>query len=127
MLEDGNPFPAVTVGNVGYDTLEDAFMDIAWGNTLTLLQDITLTQPLDFDENLPTKLTLDLGGHTLSYPTATASDYLITVDSDNWLIVTNGTLSTPGRGAYVRGELDLAAGASATSWTRGCAPRRRPC
>ena len=60
VLEDGNPFPAVTVGNVGYDTLEDAFMDIAWGNTLTLLQDITLTQPLDFDENLPTKLTLDL-------------------------------------------------------------------
>ncbi len=115
VLEDGNPFPAVTVGNVGYDTLEDAFMDIAWGNTLTLLQDITLTQPLVFDENLPTKLTLDLGGHTLSYPTATASDYLITVDFDNWLIVTNGTLSTPGRGAYVRGELDLAAGASLTA------------
>ena len=106
VMTEENPFPAVAIDDVTYDSLEDALLEAFDGDTLTLLQDITLTQGLVFDSTTPPNLTLDLGGHTLSYPTATSGDYLITVDPDNWLTVTNGTLTTTGRGAFVHGGLD---------------------
>ena len=115
VMFDGNPFPAVAIGGAVYDSLEDALAEAFDGDTLTLLQDITLTQGLVFDSNTPPTLTLDLGGHTLSYPTGTSNDYLITVDPENWLSVTNGTLTTTGRGAFVHGELDLLADTSLTA------------
>ena len=110
-----DPLVTVANGDVSYRTLSEALEEALDGDTLTLLQDITLTQGLVFDSNTPLDLTLDLGGHTLSYPTATSSDYLITVDPENWLIITNGTLTTTGRGAFVHGELDLLAETSLSS------------
>ena len=113
VMADGTPFPpAVAIGDVNYDSLEEALAEALDGDTLTLLQDITLTQGLVFDSSTPLYLTLDLGGHTLSYPTAGSSEYMITVDPENWLIITNGTLTTTGRGAFVKGELDLLADTS---------------
>ena len=87
VMADGSPFATVEIGDVTYDSLEDALAEADDG----------------------------LGGHTLSYPTATSSDYLITVDPENWLIITNGTLTTTGRGAFVHGELDLLAETSLTA------------
>ena len=110
-----NPFAAVSIDSVSYGSLEDALGEALDGDTITLLQDITLTQGLVFDSNVALNLTLDLGGHTLSYPTGTSSDYLITVDPDNWLTITNGTLTTTGRGAFVHGGLELLADTSLTS------------
>ena len=110
-----DPLVTVANGDVSYRTLSEALEEALDGDTLTLLQDITLTQGLVFDSNTPLDLTLDLGGHTLSYPTAGSSDYLITVDPENWLIITNGTLTTTGRGAFVHGELDLLADTSLTA------------
>lgn len=115
VMAEGSPFAAVEIGDVTYDSLEDALAEADDGDTLTLLKDITLTQGLVFDSNVAPNLTLDLGGHTLSYPTATSSDYLITVDPTNCLMVTNGTLTTTGRGAFVHGELDLLADTSLTA------------
>ncbi|MBR1587266.1 MAG: hypothetical protein IJ658_02965, partial [Kiritimatiellae bacterium] len=112
VMSKGNPFPAVLIDSVSYDSLDDALNDAVDGDTITLLKDITLTQGLVFDSNVAPQLTLDLGGHTLSYPTSASGDYLITVDPENWLTITNGTLTTTGRGVFVHGELDLAAGAS---------------
>ena len=110
-----NPFAAVSIGSVSYDSLDDALAEALDGDTITFLQDITLTQGLVFDSNVALNLTLDLGGHTLSYPTGTKDDYLITVDPENWLSVTNGTLVTTGRGAFVHGGLELLADTSLTS------------
>ena len=115
VMSDGNPFPAVSINDVTYDSLEDALIEAFDGDTLTLLQDITLTQGLVFDSTVALNLTLDLGGHTLSYPTGTKDDYLITVDPENWLSVTNGTLTTTGRGAFVHGGLELLADTSLTA------------
>ncbi|MBO7687978.1 MAG: hypothetical protein J6V72_16445, partial [Kiritimatiellae bacterium] len=112
---EDDPLVTVANGDVSYRTLSEALAEALDGDTLTLLQDITLTQGLVFDSNTPLNLTLDLGGHTLSYPTGTSSDYLITVDPENWLTVTNGTLTTTGRGAFVHGGLDLLADTSLTS------------
>ena len=112
-----DPLVTVANGDVSYRTLSEALAEALDGDKLTLLQDITLTQGLVFDSNTPLYLTLDLGGHTLSYPTGTSNDYLITVDPDNWLTITNGTLTTTGRGAFVHGELDLL---SETSLTADC-------
>ena len=112
---EDDPLAMVAIGEVTYRTLSEALAEALDGDTLTLLQNITLTQGLVFDSNTPLYLTLDLGGHTLSYPTATSSDYLITVDPENWLIITNGTLTTTGRGAFVHGELDLLADTSLTA------------
>ena len=105
----------VSIGEVAYDSLETALAEASEGDTLTLLRDVTLTQGLVFDSNTAPSLTLDLDGHALSYPTGTSSDYLITVDPENRLVITNGTLTTTGRGAFVHGELDFLAGASFTS------------
>ena len=105
----------VSIGEVAYDSLEAALAEASDGDTLTLLQDVTLTQGLVFDSSTALSLTLDLGGHALSYPTGTSGDYLITVDPENRLVITNGTLTTTGRGAFVHGELDFLAGASFTS------------
>ena len=117
VMADGSPFPAVEIGDVTYDSLEEALAEAQEEDTLTLLQDITLTQGLVFDSTVALNLTLDLGGHTLSYPTATSNDYLITIDPENWLIITNGTLTTTGRGAFVHGGLELLAD---TSFTADC-------
>ncbi|MBQ6339219.1 MAG: hypothetical protein IJI36_08750, partial [Kiritimatiellae bacterium] len=116
VMAEGNPFPPpVSIGSTSYDSLDDALAEAEYGDTIKLLQNITLTQGLVFDSNTALNLTLDLGGHTLSYPTATSSDYLITVDPENWLSVTNGTLTTTGRGAFVHGGLELLADTSLTS------------
>ena len=115
VMADGSPFATVEIGDVTYDSLEDALAEAESGDTITLLQNITLTQGLVFDSNVAPELTLDLDGHTLSYPTATSSDYLITVDPGYWLKVANGTLTTTGRGAFVHGELDLLADTSLTA------------
>ena len=116
VMAEGNPFPPlVSIGSTSYDSIEDALAEAESGDTITLLQNITLTQGLVFDSNTALDLTLDLGGHTLSYPTAGSSDYMITVDPENWLIITNGTLTTTGRGAFVHGELDLLADTSLTA------------
>ena len=116
VMADGTPFPpAVENDGNTYNSLEEALAEALDGDTITLLQDITLMQGLVFDTNTALNLTLDLGGHTLAYPTATSSDYLITVDPENWLIITNGTLTTTGRGAFVHGELDLLADTSLTA------------
>ena len=112
---EDDPLVTVANGDVSYRTLSEALAEALYGDTLTLLQNITLTQGLVFDSNTPLDLTLDLGGHTLSYPTAGSSDYMITVDPENWLIITNGTLTTTGRGAFVHGELDLLADTSLTA------------
>ena len=105
----------VAIGENTYDSLEAALAEAVYSDTLTLLQDITLTQGLVFDSNVASLLTLDLGGHTLSNPTGTSNDYLITVDPENWLVITNGTLTTTGRGAFVHGRLELLADTSFTS------------
>ena len=102
----------VSIGEVAYDSLEAALAEASDGDTLTLLQDVTLTQGLVFDSSTALSLTLDLGGHALSYPTGTSGDYLITVDPENRLVITNGTLTTTGRGAFVKGELDFLADTS---------------
>ena len=68
VMADGTPFPAVSIGDVIYDSLEEALAEAQEDDTLTLLQDITLTQGLVFDSNTPLNLTLDLGGHTLTQP-----------------------------------------------------------
>ena len=116
VMAEGNPFPPlVSIGSISYDSLDDALAEAEYGDTITLLQNITLTQGLVFDSNVALNLTLDLGGHTLSYPTGTSKDYLITVDPENWLSVTNGTLTTTGRGAFVHGGLELLADTSLTS------------
>ena len=116
VMAEGNPFPPpVSIGSTSYDSIEDALAEAESGDTITLLQNITLTQGLVFDSDVALNLTLDLGGHTLSYPTAASSDYLITVDPTNCLMVTNGTLTTTGRGAFVHGELDLLADTSLTA------------
>ena len=112
---EDDPLVTVSIGEVSYRTLSEALAEAQDYDTLTLLQDITLTQPLVFDSSTPPNLTLDLGGHTLSYPTAGSQEYMITVDPENWLIITNGTLTTTGRGAFVHGELDLLADTSLTA------------
>lgn len=118
VMSEGNPFPPpVSIGSTSYDSLEDALAEAEYGDTITLLQDITLTQGLVFDSNVAPNVTLDLSGHTLSYPTGTTNSYMITVYPENWLSVTNGTLATTGRGAFVQGGLELLAD---TSLTSGC-------
>ena len=70
---ENDPLVTVANGDVSYRTLSEALEEALDGDTLTLLQDITLTQGLVFDSNVALNLTLDLGGHTLSYPTGTSA------------------------------------------------------
>ena len=110
----GDPQP-VAIGDVNYDSLEEALAEAWDDDTITLLQDIELTNGVTFASAYASRLTLDLGGHTLSYPTASSSEYMITVSPTNSLVVTNGTLTTTGRGAWVNGSLTIAAETSLTA------------
>ena len=105
----------VAIGENTYDSLEEALAQAVDGNTITLLQDIELTNGVTSASAYASRLTLDLGGHTLSYPTASSSEYMITVSPTNSLVVTNGTLTTAGCGAWVSGSLTIAADTSLTA------------
>ena len=105
----------VAIGENTYDSLEAALAQAVDGDTLTLIQDIELTNGVTFASADASRLTLDLGGHTLSYPTASSTEYMITVSPTNSLVVTNGTLTTTGRGAWVSGSLTIAADTSLTA------------
>jgi hypothetical protein len=105
----------VAIGENTYDSLEAALAQAVDGDTLTLIQDIELTNGVTFASADASRLTLDLDGHTLSYPTASSSEYMITVSPTNSLVVTNGTLTTTGRGAWVSGSLTIAADTSLTA------------
>ncbi|MCR5840225.1 MAG: hypothetical protein K6G94_11390 [Kiritimatiellae bacterium] len=105
----------VAIGENTYDSLEAALAQAVDGDTLTLIQDIELTNGVTFASADASRLTLDLDGHTLSYPTASFSEYMITVSPTNSLVVTNGTLTTTGRGAWVSGSLTIAADTSLTA------------
>lgn len=50
------------IGSTGYETLEAALTAATKGNTVTLLDDITVTEQLTISK----AITLDLGGYTLS-------------------------------------------------------------
>ena len=105
----------VAIGENTYDSLEAALAQAVDGDTLTLIQDIELTNGVTFASADASRLTLDLDGHTLSYPTASSTEYMITVSPTNSLVVTNGTLTTTGRGAWVSGSLTIAADTSLTA------------
>ena len=105
----------VAIGENTYDSLEAALAQAVDGDTLTLIQDIELTNGVTFASADASRLTLDLGGHTLSYPTDSSTEYIITVSPTNSLVVTNGTLTTTGRGAWVSGSLTIAADTSLTA------------
>ena len=105
----------VAIGENTYDSLEAALAQAVDGDTLTLIQDIELTNGVTFASADASRLTLDLDGHTLSYPTASSIEYMITVSPTNSLVVTNGTLTTTGRGAWVSGSLTIAADTSLTA------------
>ena len=113
--DENDPLATVAIGDVSYRTLSEALENAETGDTLTLLQNVELTAGITFASANASFLTLDLGGHTLSYPTASSSEYMITVNPTNLLVITNGTITTTGCGAWVYGYLELAAGTSLTA------------
>lgn len=65
---DGTSSPALAVARIGttkYETLEAAFAAVQNGQTITMLQDVTLTNPLELTLEGKT-VTFDLGGKTLT-------------------------------------------------------------
>lgn len=75
------------IGTTHYDTLAEALLAAADGNTVTVLSDIADAGALTLDK----AITLDLGGKTVTGQN-TGDDALLTTTAD--LTVTNGTMAT---------------------------------
>jgi alkyl hydroperoxide reductase subunit AhpC len=93
------------IGETLYRTLEEAFAAAVDGDTVTLLKDISQTEPV----SVSGKITLDMAGKTVTYATtaATKNDYVqfITVESGGELTITgNGTINGPANGATYDGK-----------------------
>ena len=80
------------VNGVGYATLAEA---IAVGGTVTLLDNITLTESVTVAAD--NTVVLDLNGKTLSY-TATEAKATCAIDNKGTLTITNGTVTYKGVG-----------------------------
>ena len=75
------------IGTTHYDTLEEAITAAKEGSVITLLTDIPTQKALSIDK----KLTLDLGGKTLSGKNS-ANESLLKVSAD--FVLRNGTMTT---------------------------------
>ena len=62
--------PAAAIGSTGYATLADAIAAVNPGDTVTLMQDVTLDATLELKKSM----TLDLNGKTLSKTLASTTD-----------------------------------------------------
>ena len=62
--------PAAAIGSTGYATLADAIAVVNPGDTVTLMQDVTLDATLELKKSM----TLDLNGKTLSKTLASTTD-----------------------------------------------------
>lgn len=82
--------PAVAkIGTTGYATLEAAFAAVQDGETITLLSDVELDEPVDIDKSI----TLNLDGKTISISAANQDGYAISVSSGTVTITGNGTIN----------------------------------
>ena len=77
-----------SVNGQGYATLQDAMKNAAAGDTITVLQDFTLTDQLAVDK----AITLDLGGHTITNA-VTGSQQAIKARMIDSLSIQNGTIT----------------------------------
>ncbi len=98
-----------TVNGAQYETLEEAIKVVDEGQTVTLLQDVVLAEPLSLDKDF----TLDLGGKTLSTQvSATSGVHTLKVDNGT-ITLKNGTVkgNTPGTTTHSAGAAVLVSGA----------------
>lgn len=85
----------VMIGETGYWTLAEAVAHAQNNDTVTLLADVTLTEPLTIDKNM----TLDLGSKILTLNTPTTSDAITihsqsaTTESPINVMIENGTIT----------------------------------
>lgn len=101
--------------NIGYATLADAVNAADDNETVTLLQDITLTKGTDSEQYVKKQITIDLNGYTL---TSTGMRTLVAYGSNAELTVQNGTISSDTSGALTatyNGKLILGKDLTVTS------------